>query len=179
MVTLDRANKIVGWMSGPELQFLAQQALGSFIIFEIGSYVGRSTRALGDHCPGIVYAIDPWNAPNYNSNETGVCFITSEHTFNQFYCNCADLIKKKKVVPCVSTWKDYYPNMLADFIFIDGDHRYEEVKADITKALSWLKEGGLIAGHDYAPEWAGVKRAVDEIFKGEVTVIDTIWSVRI
>ena len=46
-----------------------------------------------------------------------------------------------------------------DFLFIDGDHDYEQVKADIK---AWLdKVVGKIAFHDYG-SWPGVTQAVDE-----------------
>ena len=38
-----------------------------------------------------------------------------------------------------------------DLIFIDADHKYEQVKADLLNSLETLNEGGLIALHDIAP----------------------------
>jgi hypothetical protein len=52
--------------------------------------------------------------------------------------------------------------------FIDGDHKFDAVQTDI--AL-WRQltidgvHGGTIAGHDYAPNFPGVVRAVDEAFR--------------
>ena len=59
-ISLRRAKKISGWISGPELLWLAQQAQYHSVIIEIGSWKGRSTRALGDYTPGIDgdYAFD-------------------------------------------------------------------------------------------------------------------------
>ncbi len=52
-----------------------------------------------------------------------------------------------------------------DFVFLDADHTYDEVKKDLFAWSFKLKNGGLFGGHDYDhplhPEW-GVKRAVDE-----------------
>src|SRR5258708_38660332 len=50
-------------MSEAELTWLAEQAACHKVIVEVGSYLGRSTRALGDHTTGIVYAIDDWYGP--------------------------------------------------------------------------------------------------------------------
>jgi predicted O-methyltransferase YrrM len=36
-----------------------------------------------------------------------------------------------------------------DFIFIDGDHRYESVKQDSLNCLQVLSPGGVLAWHDY------------------------------
>lgn len=52
-----------------------------------------------------------------------------------------------------------------DFVFIDADHTYEAVKADIAAWAPKVKPSGWISGHDYEnteyPAW-GVKKAVDE-----------------
>ena len=55
-------------------------------------------------------------------------------------------------------------------LFIDGDHRYATVKADIANWTPKIVPGGVVAFHDYAPsqkhliKWKleGVRRAVDE-----------------
>lgn len=52
-----------------------------------------------------------------------------------------------------------------DFVFIDADHSYEGVKADIAAWWPMVNPGGWLCGHDYdntAFEKFGVKRAVDE-----------------
>jgi hypothetical protein len=50
-----------------------------------------------------------------------------------------------------------------DFIYIDAEHDYENVKQDIELSLPLLKTHGVIAGHDYQPEHPGVMMAVHEI----------------
>ncbi len=49
-----------------------------------------------------------------------------------------------------------------DFVFIDGDHSYPAVCADIDAWLPKIKPGGWIGGHDY--DRIGVERAVLERF---------------
>lgn len=60
------------------------------------------------------------------------------------------------------------------FLFIDGDHHYDIVSADIAGWVSFVVVGGAVAFHDYRPsdlnmqqfpELEGVRRAVDEYFK--------------
>lgn len=58
---------------------------------------------------------------------------------------------------------DEIPDNL-DFVYIDGNHRYEFVKRDIENYFSKVKEGGLLAGHDY--NYKDVKTVVDN-FDGE------------
>ncbi len=59
------------------------------------------------------------------------------------------------------------PDFAFDFIFIDGDHSAEGVKADIEEALPLLAPGGLMAFHDYGrPTDPGVKEMVDALLLG-------------
>ena len=53
-----------------------------------------------------------------------------------------------------------------DFIFIDGDHSYEGVKADFYNFRDALKVGGHMLFHDYYP-WPGVGRFLDEMKESE------------
>ena len=58
-----------------------------------------------------------------------------------------------------------FGNGTLDFVFIDADHSYESVAADIAAWAPKLKSGGLLCGHDYfgadMPNW-GVGKAVKE-----------------
>jgi predicted O-methyltransferase YrrM len=67
-----------------------------------------------------------------------------------------------------------------DLVFIDGEHDYESVSADIAAWRRVVKPGGIMAGHDYVHvgDHAGVGRAVDEAYPAGVTVEDTVWWVR-
>jgi predicted O-methyltransferase YrrM len=57
------------------------------------------------------------------------------------------------------------PNEL-DFVYIDGNHRYEYVKKDMELYFPKLKKGGILAGHDIenatCPEHDGLVTAVIE-----------------
>jgi hypothetical protein len=59
-IVLDRTPEIPGWMSAADLQWLGEQAKSKDIIVELGSYQGRSTRALGDNVRVCVFAVDDW-----------------------------------------------------------------------------------------------------------------------
>ena len=48
-----------------------------------------------------------------------------------------------------------------DFIFVDADHSYESVKADLLAWMPKVKKGGWIIGHDI--NWPSVKKAADEL----------------
>ena len=67
-----------------------------------------------------------------------------------------------------------------DFVWVDADHEYRQVKKDILNYLPLVKEGGIIGGHDYhcTRAW-GVTQAVNEIFDKKILHLgkDLTWWV--
>jgi Methyltransferase domain len=61
---------------------------------------------------------------------------------------------------------------IVDLVFLDADHSYAGVRADIAAWWTKVKPGGWLCGHDYANpypggDFSGVKRAVDEFAAAE------------
>lgn len=48
-----------------------------------------------------------------------------------------------------------------DFVYLDGNHAYEHVRAELQAWWPLVKEGGILGGHDYCDRF-GVKQAVEE-----------------
>jgi hypothetical protein len=175
---IDKALGIPGWMSEPELTWLAQQAKDKQFIVEFGCYLGRSTRALADNTDGVIYAVDPWDGTYYNDDGSIADWINT-NVLDVFVGNLKEYIDSGKVVPVKEFSWAFRPIFKADMVFIDGDHRYHEVKNDIVHALAIVKSGGIISGHDYSHyTWPGVKQAVDELL-GTVKHCDSIWWTKI
>lgn len=72
-----------------------------------------------------------------------------------------------------------------DLVFLDADHSYEGVRADIAAWAPKVKAGGILGGHDYRnPEpgfdFSGVERAVGEWAAGRDIEADDnfTWFVR-
>lgn len=63
----------------------------------------------------------------------------------------------------VEASRQFAPGSL-DFVYIDGAHDHESVKADLEAWYPKLSENGILAGHDWTdqPIHAGVKQAVTE-----------------
>lgn len=51
---------------------------------------------------------------------------------------------------------------LFNFVYLDSDHSFENVKNELNLCWDFVEEGGIIAGHDYNLEGAGVEQAVTE-----------------
>jgi SAM-dependent methyltransferase len=69
-----------------------------------------------------------------------------------------------------------------DWAYIDGDHTYEAVRADLEAYYRAIRPGGFLAGDDYGePGWwgDGVTRAVDEFApRGELRIIGSQFLLR-
>jgi predicted O-methyltransferase YrrM len=55
-------------------------------------------------------------------------------------------------------------NQSIDFLFIDGDHRYEGVKRDYDLYRSLVRQGGMIAFHDIYPNKRDTSIQVDRLW---------------
>ena len=148
-------------MTVSERTTLFQEAMalpGGFTVVEIGSYLGASTAFLAFAAmrnEGMVHAIDPW------SNEA-MGAEGERDTFSEFRRNTAFFEHYIVVHRGYST--DVFRrdgSIACDMLFIDGDHRYEAVVADLQTWLPALKPGGLLAMHDI--DSPPVKQAFDDV----------------
>lgn len=74
------------------------------------------------------------------------------------------------------------PNGALDFVFLDADHSYEGVMADIMSWTPKIRHDGYLLGHDYSEKhFPGVVKAVNDSFGfGEIMLMpDYIWAVRV
>lgn len=175
-----RALAIQGWMSEPELRWLAEQATTHRAIAEIGCWKGRSTIALAAHTPGRVWAIDHWKGQLYNA-AAGPSVETAARGAEAIYDEFLSNIEPWRIR--VLIWR--LPSADAarliasagdrfDFVFIDGAHEEVGCAADIEAYRALLTPGGLLAGHDYSADFPGVVKAVDELV-GPVERVGDIW----
>jgi len=101
--------------------------------------------------------IDPYMA--YVENKQSVSF---EDDFNV----AMEKISKYKQVQFIKKTSEEAVKDIdepLDFVYIDGNHSYSFVMADILNYYPLLRKEGVIGGHDYTPfHHPGVVRAVDE-----------------
>lgn len=155
------ASKVQGYMSWEELAWLADNAKNGNVI-EVGSWLGRSTKAMAQTAKRIL-AVDHWKGSNNDATEEQAKGIDPYAEFNH---NLSIEINQQKVVPMVMDHADVgkLEKRNADLVFIDGDHSYEAVVRDIKSCLPLVNDGGILAGHDYSEAHPGVIKAVKEFF---------------
>jgi predicted O-methyltransferase YrrM len=165
-MNIEKALRVPGWMSPPELEWLAEQAHHSDLIAEIGCWMGRSTRAMADATDGAIVAIDTWEGSAENQDE--LKDKAPDYLFQEFNTNLADHLRTGHVVAMRGSSLSAAAAFAMqkkrfDMVFIDAAHDYASVKADILAWLPLVITGGLICGHDYDWGWPGVVHAVREL----------------
>ena len=135
-------------MTAQERLMLMQLALTAgdgFTALEIGSYLGASTAFLGFAAlqkNGNVHAVDPWT--NNAMGSEG-----ERDTLGEFRRNTAPF--EHYITPHRGTSADIHARentISCNLLFIDGDHSYDAVTADLRMWLPSLRPGGILAMHD-------------------------------
>jgi Methyltransferase domain len=171
-VDISRAMKIPGFITIPELEWLARQAKRHQRIVEIGSYLGRSTRALADNTSGKVFAVDDF----YGPRDIALSEATRKGLLEKFAQNMEGLSLERLQAFMVDHRTLGGMKVNPDMVFIDGSHEYSDVKADIETWKAALLPGGLICGHDFDNGWPGLTQAVKELIPDvKVEPGTTLW----
>lgn len=153
---------------------------GLHIGAEIGVAEGRFTAALLDLCPEMhLIAVDSF-APGYKT-WMGTEWTAAQQSKNRLKFEAVMKRYPARLglleMPSINAARWLAEEL--DFVFIDADHSYEAVKADIAAWRAKVREGGWITGHDYTPDrFPGVVRAVDESFADFDLGDDCTWMAR-
>lgn len=174
----DVAKAPEGWMVGPELIWLFDNAQGKKRILEVGSWKGRSTHALASGAAktgGTVWAVDHFSGSVGEDAQHAEAKADPDSVYQQFLENLKEF---SNVIPHRAdslTAAKEYPDGFFDLLFVDGGHRYEDVSADLE---AWGRKcRGVLAGHDFFPAgWPGVVQAVREYIGGEPDGVEcSVW----
>jgi SAM-dependent methyltransferase len=177
---------VVGWLGPGEGMALLRLAKGKDVI-EVGSMYGKSTAFMAPVAKSIL-CVDTFTldrslmGPRYphkcqarvaEDDEVMPGGVTTLRGFLKHmepFNNITTVIGDSQVVG------KRVANGWADFIFIDANHTYESVSADIKSWLPKLVPGGIIAFHDYGKGHKGVTKAVDKVFKLIGCVGTVAWT---
>ena len=127
---------------------------------EIGVAEGRYAEILCQEIPGVkLYAIDLY-APylgNWRTQEDQD--IAYKLAINKLEKYNADVIRKTSIEASLDV-----PDESLDFVFIDGDHYFDNAMIDIILWSKKVRKGGIVSGHDYYKSNKGtvqVMKAID------------------
>jgi predicted O-methyltransferase YrrM len=180
MATVDEAvaiaDKIMGFMWPHELRWLATKAQGKPLVLELGTWCGRSAKAMSATVGGKLVCVDAWwphNAEHlvkYPNIPRDFPVDMPDNTYSIFTKNLAAEIASGKVVPIRKKIMEAIPEIMAvtggvkfDMIFIDADHSYEALREQIRTFSQMLTPYGILCGHDYGHKgYPGVEQAVKE-----------------
>lgn len=115
---------------------------------EVGVYRGKFTAALAQNAPNLeLTGVDAWTSyPGYTE-------YAANDLENDAYAEAMEMAKKHKNVKLIKAWSveaaDRFEDGSLDFVFIDANHDYGNVLADIAAWSRKVRVGGLVSGHDY------------------------------
>lgn len=151
---------------------VARVARRGMVVVEIGSYTGRSALAMlpiiaasGGH----LYCVDWWRgcpdctdplAQSFAGRDIQAVF--QRNIEEAGYADCVTTIRGRS-----ADVARMFGAGVADVIFLDADHRYSAVSADICNWLPALTPGGMFAGHDLDAEYCDL--APDTVMRYQET----------
>jgi predicted O-methyltransferase YrrM len=140
---------------GEQLLALVEQHC-PLVTVELGTWRGGSAIALARVVRawgGVVYCVDPWaSGPGYPTIHETAAHMTARGVAASIRLIVAASVE------AAACWRGPI-----DCLYIDADHTYDAVSADLTAWWPYLIRGGLIAGDDYQnPHYPGVTRAWDD-----------------
>lgn len=152
---------INSWFDFENIYDAAVNNFDNAIFIEIGSYQGASACYLANKIKESgknikLFCIDTWNPKDSNERR----LIPKDKLLKEIFienCNKLDLYINTIDADSITALNTFQDKSV-DFIFIDGDHSYEQVYKDIIIGLKKIKVNGWLGGHDY-PNYS-VKKAV-------------------
>lgn len=165
----DGVQDAIGGLTEEEKSGLVKWIGESRRVVEIGTLFGFTAKRIVAETQAKVIAVDnfSWNPFGMPANlhET----FTREILATELKSGRVELVRID-AQEFLKTLRD------VDFVFLDGDHRYEAVKAEI----KLVKSAGvkMIAGHDYGNALFGVTRAVEETLGKPDDVVGMCWLKR-
>ena len=128
---------------------------------EVGVAKGEFSKILLKSNPAKLHLIDIWDSTHPHASKNA-SYERVAKRFEQEIASGQVTIHHEDLFKVIPTFDDNY----FDWLYLDAWHFYNEIKSQIELCLPKLKQGGILAGHDYqvVPKThsCGVLRAVTE-----------------
>jgi hypothetical protein len=129
------------------LHLVRARAPATFL--EIGTHLGYTTRILAEKFPAMrITTVDPGDrvpADHRPPNQHGEYLPQDQIGMLVAGAPNVTVVRKTFAQYCAED----RAGQRFDFIFVDGDHRYDAVLEDSRLALDCVRPGGVVAWHDY------------------------------
>jgi hypothetical protein len=146
------------------------------VCVEIGVKDGDFSKLILDFIkPRKLYLIDPWEEGFDKNGETThysdhISHLPTAYSTDEEFFRIQSRFSSEESVEFKRGFSydfiDSFPDNYFDFVYIDGCHLYDCVKADLEGYFPKLKESGLMCGHDYLNQSNfGVIKAVNEFIE--------------
>ena len=172
------AANVQGWNSDQPLFKELIEKTRPTVIIEVGTWLGASAIHMAKICRELglqttIYCVDTWlGAEEFWTSKahTEDRDLRQKNGYPQVYFDflanvvqheCQDLIVPIPNTSIIGSIILQDRGALADLIYIDGSHIYQDVKADILAYKNLLSPKGLMFGDDAG--WGSVKMAVSEV----------------
>jgi hypothetical protein len=140
---------------------------------EVGVWKGDfSAQIMSTAKPRELHLVDPWHfRPSYPNRWYGGAKAASQSDMDSIHAEVVKRFQGEKAVQIHRMTSleaaMQFPDECLDWVYIDGDHSYEAVKADLVSWIPKVRSGMFLAGDDY--DWLdesgapSVQRAVEEV----------------
>jgi predicted O-methyltransferase YrrM len=157
---LDRPAAAPGWFHhGPKILELLEQVRPKVCV-ELGTWLGASAIPVARSVArwrGVLTCVDTWSDNIMQAGETSPWVLVG----------CARNIAQAgisniRLMPTDTMTASSFWTEPIDYLYVDADHSYASVLADLAAWVPHVRPGGLIVGDDYGNRsFPGVKRAWD------------------
>lgn len=162
--------------------FLEEQGLADSRGAELGVLQGKTLFYLADRFPRMeLVGVDAWEHRQKDTDAGGRSY--SQFDLPELY----DVLGRaaepygrrvRLIRSLTAPAADRVADRSLDWVFIDADHTYEGVFADVRAWRPKVRPGGWLMGHDCT--WPSVERALEELLLGwaRLSPCESIWICR-
>jgi hypothetical protein len=166
-----------GWLgAGSDVMLSRSLSPKTKLVVELGAWLGLSTRFIADAAPrATVISVDHWQgSPEHQTQERFSALLPRLYETFQSRCwKYRDRVVPLRMSSLDGLRKVAESGLEPDFIYVDAEHTYEAVSAELKLARE-LFPHTLLGGDDY--DWQGVRQAVDEFAERHALVVDRMGA---
>jgi len=150
------------------VESVSDKPLNEMLVCEIGTYQGAAAGVFASAFR-FLYTVDPWM-------RRGVEMVNVKAVYRENMINHMNYIHyQESGMDAVKRFEDGF----LDLVYIDADHSFDAVVADINAWLPKLKPDGFLCGHDFPGRRGEVREALTEtVGLPDKTFADNSWVIQ-